>query len=79
LESLACGTRVISTIESGGVVEIAKQAVEGGLIVTSSTSSFINEMLRVERNPIKKIKESLLPDMYHIESSILIIERLIEC
>jgi len=49
------------------------------LIVTSSTSSFINEMLRVERNPIKKIKESLLPDMYHIESSILIIERLIEC
>ena len=78
LESLACGTRVISTIESGGVVEIAKQTAEGGLVVVSSDSSFIDEMLKVERNPVKKIKESLLPSMYHIESSVLIIERLIE-
>jgi len=77
LESLACGTRVISTIESGGVVEIAEQTVKGGLVVTSSASSFVNEMLKVEQNPRNKIKESLLPDVYHIESSILMMERLI--
>ncbi len=77
LESLVCGTPVIATSESGGVNEIANQVKGGDLVVTSSSSAFINEMLKIKSNPIKKIKKSLLPDVYHIDSSVSMLEELI--
>jgi glycosyltransferase involved in cell wall biosynthesis len=71
LESLACGTPVIATTESGGVAEIARQVVGNNLIVVRP-SSFLNKMLEVESNPEKTLGPSLLPKMYRIESSISI-------
>ena len=76
LESLTCGTPVIATSESGGIAEIASQVKVGDLIVTSTPSIFINEMLKVKPNPSKKMKVSLLPKIYNIKHSVSILERL---
>jgi glycosyltransferase involved in cell wall biosynthesis len=77
LESLACGTPVISTIESGGVAEIARQVRNNELIVVSSHTSFIDEMLKIKPNSTKTTKVSLLPEIYHAKSSISAFEKLI--
>jgi len=76
LESLTCGTPVIATSESGGIAEIASQVKIGSLIVTSTPSIFINEMLKIKPNPSKKMKVSLLPKIYNIKHSVSILERL---
>jgi glycosyltransferase involved in cell wall biosynthesis len=76
LESLTCGTPIIATSESGGIAEIASQVKVGDLIVTSTPSIFINEMLKVKPNPSKKMKVSLLPKIYNIKHSVSILERL---
>jgi len=76
LESLTCGTPVIATSESGGIAEIASQVKIGSLIVTSTPSIFINEMLKIKPNPSKKMKVSLLPKIYKIKHSVSILERL---
>ena len=76
LESLTCGTPVIATSESGGIAEIASQVKIGDLIVTSTPSIFINEMLKIKPNPSKKMKVSLLPKIYNIKHSVSILERL---
>ena len=76
LESLACGTPVIATSESGGIDEIAKQVKHNELVVTYSSLDFINEMSKIKPNPVKKIKKSLLPEIYSIKFSVSIFEKL---
>jgi glycosyltransferase involved in cell wall biosynthesis len=78
LESLACGTSVISTVESGGVVELARQVRNNNLIVVSSNTSFIGEMLKIKSNSAKTRKMSLLPKIYHSKNSISAFETLID-
>ncbi len=76
LEALACGTSVIATHESGGIVEIGNQVKD--MVIVHSSTSFIKEMSKVKPNTIKKIKKSLLPEAYHINTSILILEKLLK-
>ena len=77
LESLACGTPVIATVESGGVSEIVSQVRGDNLIVVSSSLSFINEMSKIKPNLNNKIKKSMLPEEYHIDYSVSILEKLL--
>jgi glycosyltransferase involved in cell wall biosynthesis len=78
LESLACGTPVIATEESGGVRELANQVGDNNLIVATSSLSFINEMSKIKPNLDNKIKKSMLPEEYHIDYSVSILEKLLK-
>ena len=64
LESLACGTPVIGTQESGGIGEIAKDVPEAHLSVVSSMDEFMSKMAIVQPNPTEKFRPSLLPQSY---------------
>jgi glycosyltransferase involved in cell wall biosynthesis len=77
LESLACGTPVISTIESGGILELVDKVKNNGLIAVNSKSSFINEMLKIKPTRSKVPKISLLPEMYNVKSCVSKFEKLI--
>ena len=57
---------------------MSKKVYSDTLFVASSPSSFVKEMSRVKPISLKKIKKSLLPDIYDIKSSLSIIEKLIK-
>ena len=67
LESLACGTPVIATAESGGILELSKCAKQGAVVVTSSESEFCKEMEKVKSGN-NHLKDSLLPARYCLEN-----------
>jgi glycosyltransferase involved in cell wall biosynthesis len=69
LESLACGTPVIATNESGGILEISELTNEGEVIVTSTDSEFCNEMKKVRPQKNHNNKKSLLPARFSIENA----------
>jgi glycosyltransferase involved in cell wall biosynthesis len=60
LESLACGTPVIATAESGGIAEIARLAGDN-VTVVYSMDGFIKAMEQVKPAPASKFRASLLP------------------
>lgn len=64
LESLACGTPVIATHESGGIQEIADVSADGSLKVTQSMAEFIDAMKEVKPSPTECFRPSLLPDCF---------------
>lgn len=71
LESLACGTPVIATNESGGIAEVAEQVHStdpGGVTVTSNRGEFLQAMSTVVINHSYKVRPSLLPEFYQLDS-----------
>lgn len=67
LESLACGTPVIATKESGGIKEIAKDCSEESVRVVDNMEDFITEMEKVKPQLKTKASPSLLPKWYEQE------------
>ena len=70
LESLVCGTPVIATSESGGIIELSKYSKKGAVIVTSSELEFCEEMKKIKYKNNKKFKNSLLPQKYCLDNAI---------
>jgi len=68
LESLACGTPVIATAESGGILELSKCAKHGVVVVTSTEIEFCIEMEKIKSGNSKQLKDSLLPARYSLEN-----------
>ncbi len=68
LESLVCGTPVIATAESGGVLELSSSAREGAVFVATTEVEFCKEMEKVKPVKSKQLKVSLLPERYILES-----------
>jgi len=67
LEALACGTKVISTPEAGGIDEIATLAPESVLIADMG-AEFVSEIMNLEfENQEKKLTRFLLPDNFHYD------------
>ena len=64
LEALACGTQVIATPESGGIVEIAAATPEGAVTVAEWGDAFRNAMTSVVPSPVERTRPSLLPGQY---------------
>jgi glycosyltransferase involved in cell wall biosynthesis len=70
LESLVCGTRVIATNESGGIIELSEISKNGAIIVTFSEIEFCTEMEKIKPNNTIKLKENLLPEIYYLENAL---------
>ena len=67
LESLACGTPVIATLESGGISELLTQATKNSVTVVSA-NKFYHEMEKIVSNKSKLPRLSLLPESYKLNS-----------
>jgi glycosyltransferase involved in cell wall biosynthesis len=74
LEALACGTPVIATAESGGIMEIKNSTIKGVVTVATSSNSFIEAMLKVKSRESNKLFESMLPKKYQKQKVIDMIE-----
>jgi glycosyltransferase involved in cell wall biosynthesis len=72
LESLACGTPVIATEDSGGIQEIIKN--NDSVIVVNNSQQFIKAMNGAKNKNRKYQSNSLLPERYKKENVIHIIE-----
>lgn len=80
LESLACGTPVIATQESGGIQEIADSADENAVRIVNDMKQFIEEVKMIK--PANKVKfdkcllsssydtQNILNDFYNIIESV---------
>ncbi len=75
LESLACGTPVIVTKESGGVSEILKQSDSSTLKIVDTDENFIKEMSKIRRKERSANNFSLLPDIYKLDNAVSIFEK----
>jgi glycosyltransferase involved in cell wall biosynthesis len=71
LESLACGTTVIATKESGGINEIVEN---GDIVVADGEQEFINAMNKVKVKDKSFIFNSLLPNKFTKENVVSIVE-----
>tara|TARA_R110000868_G_scaffold149712_2_gene372283 strand:+ start:1895 stop:3046 length:1152 start_codon:yes stop_codon:yes gene_type:complete len=65
LESLAAGTPVIATQESGGIHEIGQHTSKEALTIVKNMSAFMKEMESVQPNPTSQFRASLLPAVYN--------------
>ena len=74
LESLACGTSVIATAESGGIKEIIEQDINCNIIITTKSQEFIEFMKEVKVKNKDFELQSLLPERYKKENVIHIVE-----
>ena len=64
LESLACGTPVIATPESGGIAEVASAAPAGAVTIAAWGDGFRNALTKVMPSPVDGMRPSLLPKHY---------------
>ncbi len=64
LESLACGTPVISTPEAGGVIDLAQELPETALKLVSSEAELSAAMTAVAQDGHTALRPSLLPTQY---------------
>lgn len=67
LESLSVGTPVIALASAGGIGEIAEQAPDH-VTVTDTMDGFIHEMGRIAPSAHDRVRESLLPEMFYLDS-----------
>jgi len=74
LESLACGTPVIATAESGGVSEICTKRNRGALIVVHTSDDFIKAMNNVFVSVDSHPRVSLLSEIYNTDNVVNMIE-----
>ena len=75
LESLACGTPVIATAESGGIDEIFTGRGKRYVTVSYTNNDFIRAMNSTPINISTTPRLSLLPDIYHLDAVISNFER----
>ena len=68
LEALACGTPVIATPEAGGIAEVADSAPEGAVRIVEAGTLFIEAMRTVKPQAIPRLRRSLLPPAYRLET-----------
>jgi len=66
LEALACGTPVIATPESGGLVEIEDAAPEGAVTLVGAGQAFLAALHRIRLVPPSAVRDSLLPPGFDI-------------
>jgi len=71
LESLACGTPVIATKESGGIKEIVEN---DDIIIVNSEKQFVDAMNKVDMKDKSFIFNSLLPNRFRKENVVSIVE-----
>lgn len=64
LESLACGTSVIATRESGGIAEIAEVATQGAVTVVEDMNAFTRAMEKMRPASSNTFRPSLLPEVF---------------
>jgi glycosyltransferase involved in cell wall biosynthesis len=69
LETLACGTQVISTPEAGGVRELQAEFPAGAVTLAASQAALIDAICAVRESGHRKIRPSLLPERFD-ESSV---------
>jgi len=77
LESLACGTPVIATPESGGIDEIARLAKAGAVTIAPMGPDFLAAMVAAPRNESGHLRESLLPNQFKLASVVATYESLL--
>ncbi len=70
LESLACGTPIIATAQSGGIQEIADHNKENAVTIVDSMDDFIAQMNLVVPQPMTEIKPCLISDRYNLPAII---------
>ena len=68
LEALACGVPVIATADSGGIREVKQQAPVGAITVVEDREGFIQAMTEVALQKNSKLRHSLLPSAYQLNS-----------
>jgi glycosyltransferase involved in cell wall biosynthesis len=78
LESLACGTPVIATYDSGGIQEVAECSPNGAVTLVKNSSQFIEAMKGINQKNQTLIKESFLPRKYEILSVISVLESMLK-
>lgn len=78
LESLACGTPVIATSESGGIREIAEHVPPQSLMVLGNMDEFILAMNFITPKPSSSFRPSLLSDFYYKDKVIERFSKLLE-
>ena len=78
LEALALGTPVIGVPQAGGLGEVAKQAAPGAVTLADPGPEFINSMARTEQKSLDRLKPSLLPSVYSLNSVIREFEKILE-
>jgi glycosyltransferase involved in cell wall biosynthesis len=67
LEALACGTPVIATPQTGGLVEVLEVSSDGALTVVEMESDFADALTDVQPVIVDRPRPSLLPDRYNLE------------
>ncbi len=65
LESLACGTPLISIEQPGGIFDIAKRAGPNAVTLVKSEAEFQNALKTMTCSNISGVKPSLLPDVFY--------------
>jgi len=79
LESLACGTPVIATLESGGINEIVRDCPEESIFLVKNMMDFIKEMEAVKPTPKNSLQPSLLAECYNQETVFRYFEDTLDC
>ncbi|WP_370153411.1 glycosyltransferase [Ferrovibrio sp.] len=66
LEALACGTKVISVPEAGGIAEVAAAAVEGAVTIAEAGPAFVSAVKTLRPHSGSHLRPSLLPDEHDL-------------
>ena len=77
LESLACGTPVIATSESGGIAEIKSEAAPETVTIANDMKEFVDAMSAIKPKPTAAFRPSLLPDVFQKSAVINEFERIL--
>ncbi|WP_282607897.1 glycosyltransferase [Pelagibius sp. Alg239-R121] len=64
LESLACGTPVISTRDAGGVIELSNEISSDALTLVSSEQELAEEIDKVKESKSRELRPNLLPPRF---------------
>ncbi|MBT4710219.1 MAG: glycosyltransferase [Alphaproteobacteria bacterium] len=67
LEALVCGTPVIATPTTGGLVDVAAQAPDGAVTLVPFGAEFLKAMAALEPNPDMGKRPNLLPDDFALD------------
>lgn len=78
LESLACGTKVIATEESGGISEICEEENINSIEIVNSAKNFIQAMNNSQHTKGSNGSNSLLPEIYFLKNVINTVEAWLE-
>jgi glycosyltransferase involved in cell wall biosynthesis len=78
LEALTCGTPVIATADSGGIIELKQQTYPGAIVIVGKDEEFIEAMRKITLQKGILLRDSLLPDFYQLDSVLQKVEKLLK-